>query len=79
MRGEILMLKSPTTWPAWKHYLIMLLIFAMGIIVGRLVLENWLLLLISGVIMIGLLLLLYTERKSVKRTMPVMKQARKGK
>jgi hypothetical protein len=54
----------------------MLGIFALGIVVGRLVLENWPLLLVSGVVVICLLLLLYSERKGTKKAMPAMKQAR---
>lgn len=71
------MFNSPALWPAWKHYVFMLALFALGIVVGRLVLENWPLLLISGAVASVLLLVLYSERKGAKKSLPTMKQ--KGK
>lgn len=71
------MFNSPSLWPAWKHALFMIGIFALGIIVGRLVLENWPLLLIFLMVASALALILASERKGSKKTLTTMKQKRK--
>jgi protein-S-isoprenylcysteine O-methyltransferase Ste14 len=56
-------LRKPTRLPAWKQWLIVVLVFALGVLIGRLLINQWQL--VAGVLIVGLALaaLVLSERK----------------
>ena len=56
-------IKSPAQWAAWKHSLLMIGLFALGIVAGRLILNDWPLMLTFAAIALALVLLLLSERR----------------
>jgi len=56
-------LKSPAQWAAWKHYSFMIGLFTLGIVAGRLILNDWPLMLTGASVALALVAILYSERR----------------
>lgn len=56
-------LRKPARIPAWKQWLIAMLIFVLGVLIGRLLIDRWQL--VTGVLAVSLALLalVLSERK----------------
>jgi protein-S-isoprenylcysteine O-methyltransferase Ste14 len=48
-------LRKPARIPAWKQWLIVVLVFALGVLIGRLLINQWQL--VAGILAVSLALL----------------------
>jgi CHASE2 domain-containing sensor protein len=58
-------LRKRTGLPAWKEWLLLLCVFALGVAVGRLLITEWQL--VIGALFVGLLLLMLVVGGAKKR------------